>query len=114
MLLLGLMEPEDSSVAGPQQSNWDQVLILSYFWSPHSLQSGFLNMVENTATRSVYVLYLTDLATRKSFSHSTNQNSYGKSLKGLAQSLRVLRWGQSEVDHFLCTIINRVCVLMLW
>lgn len=29
MLLLGLMEPEDSSVAGPQQANWDQALILS-------------------------------------------------------------------------------------
>ena len=71
-------------------------------------------MAENTATHSVYVLYLTALATRKLFSHSTNQNSCGKSLNGLAQSLWVLRWGQSEVDHFLCTIINRVCVLMLW
>ena len=32
MLLLGLMEPEDSSVAGPQQSNWDQALILSHIF----------------------------------------------------------------------------------
>ena len=32
MILLGLMEPDDSSVAGPQQADWNQALILSHIF----------------------------------------------------------------------------------
>lgn len=70
---------------------------------------------KHSNTVSVFYIFTEALATRKSFSISTNQNSYGKSLEWLSPShCRYYDGVKVRVDHFLCTIINRVCVFMWW